>query len=149
MADAKVAAPAAPKVPTPATDAVKKPEADATKEKKKGRKDWQLLYPTAEAATKEAGSRDYGPRRAYTVEVPAGIKGGTYHLVGWNGSEGAGLLLESFGATVTEVGKAPRAAKVVGPDAVRSMVEEMAKSNPEYAKILAQLDALAKVSAPK
>jgi hypothetical protein len=133
MADVKTPAAKAPAVPQPKSEAVTPPKAE-----KKERVKWQQIYPSAEAAAKEAGDRTKGPRRAFQVD----FNGKSHFIVSHNEVRAAGIVLAHLGGSTTELGKKARATKAVTPETIRGQVEALAKADPAYAKVLEQLNAL-------
>jgi hypothetical protein len=145
MADAnKTAAPAGkppivptkpPVVPANGTDPTKvEPAGDEPVAK--GKVKYQEVFPTEAEAVAEMAKREKGPRRAFTCL----LNGKTTYVVANNEGRAGGVAFAEAGGVVTEIGKAPKAAKIATADgimaAINALPEEM------RASVLAQIDGL-------
>lgn len=135
MADAKntTKAPAAPSKPAPSTE----PVVEKVKKEKKPRVEYKKVFESAEAATKEAGERTKGPRRAFKCTAKDGT---VIFAVGHNEGRAGGIAFEAIGGKVEELGGKAKKSKVMTADGIMNLVNAL----PEDAKaaVLAQLDAL-------
>jgi hypothetical protein len=85
----------------------------------------QTVYPSAEAAIKEAQSRTKGPRRAFKTV----LNGKELYIVHVNEGRAGGVAFETAGGKVEELGRAPRAAKPMGPEAVLAAVQGLPEAD--------------------
>ncbi len=120
----KLSTPKAPKVEAPKVDETPKapetkPEVNGEAKKKKGKRvDYTEVFPTAEAAEKEANDRTKGPRRAFKVEM----NGSTFYVVHNNEGRAAGVAALQLGCKVEELGKAAKKAKNVDFGSILSVL---------------------------
>lgn len=93
------------------------PEAPKTEQpkEKKGPKPVAEVFPTAEAALKEANSRDKGARRAFKTTGPDGKD---IFSVTANAERAAWNHFTTLGGKVEELGAKARAPKIAGPEAI-------------------------------
>lgn len=130
MADNKTQAPVkAPQAATPA----KTPET-AKEAKKEPKPKLVSVFATSDEATKAAGERTKGPRRAFQCKL--GDK--EYFVVANNEGRAGGIAFEQLGGSVQEIGKAPKT-KAVTVDALLAMIANMPEA--ERTKIEEQLKA--------
>ena len=134
MADTKNPAKATPATKPEAT----KPEATNGEPKaKRARTVYQEVFPTAEAAVKEAESRTKGPRRAFTCKMGDKV----IHCVGHNEGRAGGIAFAQVGGTVEELGKTKKS-KPMGVEGIMAVINALPEA--ERAAVLAQVNSLKK-----
>lgn len=121
---ATATAPQAPAAPAPAPKA------------KKEKPQRQVIFPTAEAATEEANSREKGPRRAFKTE----LNGRTLFVVHNNEGRAGGVAFIEAGGKVEELGKVKKV-KVLGVDGIMAAVNNL-PGEVERKAVMEQLKAL-------
>lgn len=119
----------------PATEATKAPKAPKVQQ--------PSIFPTAEAATKEAEGRTKGPRRAFTCVH----NGKMIHVVANNEGRAGGIAFGEIGGTVSEIGKVKKAKAPAGVSGILEAVGQLPEA--ERATVMKQLEALLKASTKK
>lgn len=109
------------------------PAAPEGKPAKPAKEKLQEVFPTAEAATAEANSREKGPRRAFECEAVGGEK---VFVVANNEGRAGGVAFLQLGGKVAEIGRTAKA-KPVGVAGIMEAVNALPEA--ERAAVLAQL----------
>lgn len=136
-APSKPQAPAAPKAQQ-APAAPKAEGAAEEKSEKKGRVQYQEVFDTAEAATKEASTRTKGPRRAFECKY----EDETFYVVANNEGRAGGVAFKQLGGEITELGAKGRRAPATQASVGSIMEAINAMPEADKAAVLAQLAAL-------
>lgn len=113
------------------------PEAKPAKAK---REPYKEVFATAEEAIKEAQGRTKGPRRAFTTT----FNGKTLFVVANNEGRAGGVAFMQAGGKVEEIGRAGRAPKQLGMDAILAAVGNLPAD--QQKAILEQIAQLNKAS---